>query len=363
MRLKITRAQWLVCLRIILGVVFIVASAGKLSGLSLFISEVTGYGLLPFSLARVYGAVLPWVELFIGCSLVLGLFITPSLIISILATLSFIVASIFALVYGNSDSCGCFGQIIPLGHFASVIIDLSIILAVILLFRQRQKIEHITIDTLFAKCAGKYKIPTNVIRRVIQVTLLIIVVVFMCFSLVYNGPPSRVYSEISDSLEQGTPVFLYFYLEGCVMCDWQKPIIDDLQKQFRDNIRFIQVNYKAEARLAVELEVTSVPTMLLIGHNNSGGYKIVRRFGPLTDETTLQSSIQELLNSEIPRGVKSGFSLAMHHRQTLVRRTQFGGRPAGNVIFQSILYPFNSKTLEYNFLVVNVSKIVYNVPY
>ena len=72
---KIINNRWLVfSSRLVLGGIFITASISKLQLQTKFVNTVISYGILPDSLAQIYGFTLPWVELFMGCSLVLGLF-------------------------------------------------------------------------------------------------------------------------------------------------------------------------------------------------------------------------------------------------------------------------------------------------
>lgn len=294
---RIANAQfWLVCLRHILGLIFIVASVSKLSDVTQFVNEVAGYGLLPYAIARVCGVVLLWAELFIGCSIVLGFFITPSLVLSILMTLSFVAANTYALYHGTGDSCACFGQLMLLGHSISLVIDILMTLIAALLLVQRRKIASVFAGTMHSSSTpGRCGMRRYLVHKVTRWALLVTVVVAMCLTLVSSDASSRAYSEIHDSVAQGEPVFLYFYLDGCVICEWQKPIIDDLHIQFEDSITFVQVDYRTECRLAAELGVKSVPAMLLIGHKNLGRYEVIHRFALFADKDTLQ----EALSSEI----------------------------------------------------------------
>ena len=72
----ILQNRWLLfSLRLILGVIFILASISKIQDIAKFVSIVTSYGMLPNSLANLYGNIVPWLELFIGCALLLGVFV------------------------------------------------------------------------------------------------------------------------------------------------------------------------------------------------------------------------------------------------------------------------------------------------
>jgi len=101
--------------RIGLGVLFIISSVSKLQYPDLFIEAVEKYGILPESLAHVFGTVLPWTELFIGCSLILGIFTTVVAGITALLVLSFIIANIYSL-FGpySGEPCECLGRLVRL---------------------------------------------------------------------------------------------------------------------------------------------------------------------------------------------------------------------------------------------------------
>jgi uncharacterized membrane protein YphA (DoxX/SURF4 family) len=97
--------------RLLLGGIFILAAAGKIPEQARFVDVVTQYGLLPWSLARAYGTILPWLELTIGIFLVLGFLPRLAAGISILMIISFIAANGTAVYSHNYADCGCFGNI------------------------------------------------------------------------------------------------------------------------------------------------------------------------------------------------------------------------------------------------------------
>ena len=112
-------------LRLLLGSIFLVAGIGKLPHGTELLSIVTGYGLLPESMAYIYASSLPLIEIIIGLLLILGLF--PRLIsaFSIALTSSFVIANVYSLLSGTSigGMCGCFGEIMPLTHIQSFVLN------------------------------------------------------------------------------------------------------------------------------------------------------------------------------------------------------------------------------------------------
>lgn len=295
------KTRWcLFGLRVGLGIIFIAASIGKLASQAQFINEVAGYGLLPYVVAKVYGVALPWVELFAGCSLVLGIFTILALVLCLLMTLSFVIANVCALSQGMSNDCGCFGQLIPLSHSTSVSINvLMIVTAVVLLF-YRKKTTFLSVGILISKFGSSMpKIPDYLAQKASQVILLAAIMLAIGLPLASGSTTSHVYSKIDGCLEQGKPVFLFFYLEGCGECEKQKPIIDDLERQYQGKICFIRLDYKAESKATVEFEVAGVPAMLLIDNKTDSGYRVRQRFPSLTSRDKLQHSFYETLGMPI----------------------------------------------------------------
>jgi len=93
-----------------LGGVFIFSGVAKLAALEAFADLVVEYHILPHSLSRIYGYLLPGVEVAVGIFLVSGLFLRTNAFISILATISFLIAKSVSLYRGEHFTCGCFGE-------------------------------------------------------------------------------------------------------------------------------------------------------------------------------------------------------------------------------------------------------------
>ncbi|MDM8000617.1 MAG: DoxX family protein, partial [Dehalococcoidia bacterium] len=64
----------LLLIRLALGGILIFSGLSKLTSGTDFVGVVASYGMLPQTLAELFGTVLPWLELLVGVSLVLGLF-------------------------------------------------------------------------------------------------------------------------------------------------------------------------------------------------------------------------------------------------------------------------------------------------
>jgi uncharacterized membrane protein YphA (DoxX/SURF4 family) len=100
---------WLVALRLILGLTFIVAGVSKLPARGELTRTVTRYGLLPSGMAPLVAAWLPRFELITGVLLLLGILGRVAAALAALALAAFTVGAIVNLLRGREIDCGCFG--------------------------------------------------------------------------------------------------------------------------------------------------------------------------------------------------------------------------------------------------------------
>ena len=94
--------------RIILGAVLIVASFDKILHPEAFAKVIGNYNVLPFGLENILAIILPTLELFIGCCLILGIMLDGSAIITAGMMGMFIIALSQAMIRGIDIDCGCF---------------------------------------------------------------------------------------------------------------------------------------------------------------------------------------------------------------------------------------------------------------
>lgn len=129
---------WLAA-RLVLGGLFLLTSIPKIADINGFIELIKGYGLLPDGLAALSGTVLPWVELFLGCSLILGVFVRFSQVIVIPMSASFAFGGIWAMTHSSGIICGCFGSLIQISHPVSLGIDAVMFVSSIIMVTQEEK--------------------------------------------------------------------------------------------------------------------------------------------------------------------------------------------------------------------------------
>ncbi|MFJ6164846.1 MauE/DoxX family redox-associated membrane protein [Micromonospora orduensis] len=102
---------WLgVAARLGLAAVWLIAGASKVGDLAASGRAVNAYQVLPYDVATVIGAALPFVELALGVLLLLGLATRLGAGVSVALLVVFIAGIASAWARGLSIDCGCFGS-------------------------------------------------------------------------------------------------------------------------------------------------------------------------------------------------------------------------------------------------------------
>lgn len=148
--LFITGPHLAFALRLALGAMFLVAAAGKLPLRSQFAEVIVAYQIVPAWMARPYGLVLPWLELFVGAALVLGARRRWAATLSVMLTLTFVVANAVLISRGIKDApCSCFGSLLALAPRQIIWLDMAMILAGVLIFFSRR--EFLSVEDLLRR--------------------------------------------------------------------------------------------------------------------------------------------------------------------------------------------------------------------
>ncbi|MET7708460.1 MauE/DoxX family redox-associated membrane protein [Micromonospora sp. NPDC005413] len=102
---------WLgIAARLGLAAVWLVAGASKVGDLAASGRAVNAYQVMPYDVATVIGAALPFVELALGVLLLLGLATRLSAVVSAALLVVFIAGIASAWARGLAIDCGCFGS-------------------------------------------------------------------------------------------------------------------------------------------------------------------------------------------------------------------------------------------------------------
>jgi uncharacterized membrane protein YphA (DoxX/SURF4 family) len=114
--------------RILLGVVFIVAAGPKIADPPAFAHMIANYKLFPAALIHPTALVLPWVEMFSGIALVVGVFWrTAGRLVAALLVV-FLVAIGTNLARDHAVQCGCFDVHGPAKSHAELIGEMRMVL-------------------------------------------------------------------------------------------------------------------------------------------------------------------------------------------------------------------------------------------
>ena len=109
---------FIICIRLILGTVFLWASFDKILDPATFAKNISNYHIVPFGLENTIAIILPWLEFLIGAGMILGIMIDGSIMISSFLLLLFNILIAQAIIRGFNIECGCGlkeGQMVGLG--------------------------------------------------------------------------------------------------------------------------------------------------------------------------------------------------------------------------------------------------------
>ncbi len=118
--------------------------------------------------------------------------------------------------------------------------------------------------------------PTTNFRKVIAIVIIIIVIgiiLYLLFGLGSNTRDDSVsLSEIENKAQEET-VVLYFWGDGCIYCEQQKPVMEDIEDDYRGlNVTFYWLKYGNHNKITNHYNINGVPTTIVLNH--SGRVKI-----------------------------------------------------------------------------------------
>lgn len=81
-----------------------------------------------------------------------------------------------------------------------------------------------------------------------------------------------------------------FYTEWCPPCKIQKPIIEQLEKEFGSKVKFEKIDADKNQKDAECFEIAAVPTTIILKDG-----KVVRRFVGLIQKDALKVALEEAM--------------------------------------------------------------------
>ncbi len=103
--------QWIsLAVRLVLGTIFLVSGAEKLSILTDFAHAIYNYKILPLSLVNIAALLFVWTEITVGILLIAGAAVRGAALVTGSMLVIFIVAILTAMARGLEIDCGCFAE-------------------------------------------------------------------------------------------------------------------------------------------------------------------------------------------------------------------------------------------------------------
>jgi len=97
-----------ILIRLLLGFLFLYSALDKILDPAKFAEVIYNYRLLPVELLNICAMIVPWIEITIGITLLLGVWLTASALLLSGLTIVFIGLLLSAIVRGLNIECGCF---------------------------------------------------------------------------------------------------------------------------------------------------------------------------------------------------------------------------------------------------------------
>lgn len=140
-------------LRILIGSLFVVIGVTKImEPYQNFLYVVQGYEILPAMLEDIVARVFPWIELFLGLFLVLGLWLKWVLRAFVVLMVAFIGIISQALIRKLPlEYCGCFGGLFSSDIQHTLIMDICLLLLMISLLHGVEHASFWSLDKYFLK--------------------------------------------------------------------------------------------------------------------------------------------------------------------------------------------------------------------
>jgi uncharacterized membrane protein YphA (DoxX/SURF4 family) len=120
--------KFLIGLRIVLGLFFVVSGLAKIVDLSTFGKAIDSYHIVSDNWVVFLSIIIPYVEFVIGMALIINLFPKYTTLSAIILLLIFTAISAYRYFNGDVSDCGCFGKLIERKNDLKLLVENSVLM-------------------------------------------------------------------------------------------------------------------------------------------------------------------------------------------------------------------------------------------
>jgi uncharacterized membrane protein YphA (DoxX/SURF4 family) len=141
---KLVSNQYVVlACRLILGLIFLMSSTGKLVDLQGSVDAVYGFNVFPLAIARFAGLVVPFIELLVALGLLFGVLTRlSSLGVALMSLSFFLVKADVLFIQGRQVNCGCFGALMNTMASVTIYMDMPMLVMGIIIMAAPASARH-----------------------------------------------------------------------------------------------------------------------------------------------------------------------------------------------------------------------------
>jgi len=191
--------------RYILSVVFIFSAISKLIAPGLFEITILDQGIIESrEMAAYFGRILIAMELFLGVALLQSNYLKRIILPATLLTLmGFTVLLLFSYFAGDSNNCGCFGEVLKMSPLEAIIKNIILIVVGVITFRSTKK--------------DKEKLNTLVVILIISIGFVFIVAPIKSYKDLVFSKYIEFENEGRVDLTEGNKLVAIFFID-CEHC-------------------------------------------------------------------------------------------------------------------------------------------------
>ncbi len=137
--MKPNKIQLQFIVRLLVGGIFISSALFKLQSIDSFEIYIYSFGVCSLNMAFLSARLIIGLELFLGSLLILGTYLKRIIQISIAMLLGFSLFIGYLIVSNSNEHCHCFGDLVEMSHFYSILKNIVLILLLTIIYKSRVK--------------------------------------------------------------------------------------------------------------------------------------------------------------------------------------------------------------------------------